>query len=113
MKYGFIGSFVKLAFAKTAFSYLGQHLPNVDMTSYRRRTLAEYKAIVARTPSVGPLGKNMFVMTMYAGAFFIALYKAEPELMTLEVIQGLVREVSCCPPQLHVHLSLAHQRPRV
>ena len=75
MKYGFMGAFVKLAFAKTAFSYLEQQLPNLDMASYRRRVLAEYKAIVARTPSVGTMRDNMFAMTMYAGAFFIALYK--------------------------------------
>ena len=97
MKYGFMGSFVRLAFAKTAFSYLEQQLPSLDMASYRRRVLAEYKAIVARTPSVGTMRDNMFVMTMYAGAFFIALYKTEPDLLTPEVIQGLVREVSYCP----------------
>ena len=31
MKYGFMGSFVRLAFAKTAFSYLEQQLPSLDM----------------------------------------------------------------------------------
>ena len=97
MKYGFMGSFVKLAFAKTAFSYLEQQLPGLDMASYRRRVLAEYKAIVARTPSVGTMRDNMFVMTMYAGAFFIALYKSTPERMTPEVVEGLVREVSYAP----------------
>lgn len=97
MKYGFMGSFVKLAFAKTAFSYLEQQLPSLDMAGYKRRALAEYKAIVARTPSVGPMSKNMFAMTMYAGAFFIALYKTEPELMTPEIIQGLVKVASYCP----------------
>ena len=86
-----MGAFVKLAFAKTAFSYLEQQLPGLDMASYRRRVLAEYKAIVARTPSVGTMRDNMFVMTMYAGAFFITLYKTEPDLLTPEVIQGLVR----------------------
>ena len=97
MKYGFMGSFIKLAFGKTSFAYIGKQLPSLDMASYKRRALAEYRSIVARTPSVGPMKDNMFAMTMYAGAFFIALYKTEPELMTPEIIQGLVKEASYCP----------------
>ena len=97
MKYGIIGSFVRLAFAKTAFDYIERQFPDLDLSNYRRRVLAEYKAIVARTPSVGPMKKNMFVMTMYAGAFFIALFKAERERMTPEVLQELIREASYCP----------------
>ena len=85
-----MGAFVKLAFAKTAFSYLEQQLPNLDMASYRRRVLAEYKAIVARTPSVGTMRDNMFAMTMYAGAFFIALYKTEPEQACFRNAPGVV-----------------------
>ena len=97
MKYGIMGSFVKLAFAGTAFGYLEQAMPDLDMPAYKSRVLAEYRAIVERTPSVGPMSKNMFVMTMYAGAFFIALYKSTPERMTPEVVEGLVREVSYAP----------------
>ena len=97
MKYGIMGSFVKLAFAGTAFGYLEREMPDLDMSSYKSRVLAEYRAIVERTPSVGPMSKNMFVMTMYAGAFFIALYKSVPERMMPEVVDGLVREVSYAP----------------
>ena len=97
MKYGILGRFVRLAFAKTAFGYVGGRFPDLDLAGYKRRVLAEYKAIVARTPPIGPMSKNMFVMTMYAGAFFIALYKAERERMAPEVLQGLIREASHCP----------------
>ena len=97
MKYGVMGSFVKLAFAKTTFGYLEERLPELDMASYRRRALSEYKAIVARTPSVGPMCDNMFVVSMYAAAFVIALYKTEPELLTPSVLQGLVKAASYCP----------------
>ena len=97
MKYGIMGRFVRLAFGKTAFDYVGAQYPGLDLADYRRRVLAEYRAIIARTPSVGPMSKNMFVMTMYAGAFFIALYKAVPGGMTAEVIEGLIREASYCP----------------
>ena len=76
MKYGMIGGFVKLAFAKTAFDYIEKELPGIDMVSYKNRVLREYRAIVARTPGIGKMKDNMFVMTMYAGAFLIALYKA-------------------------------------
>ena len=41
MKYGAMGSFVKLAFAKTAFGYLEERLPNLDTASYKRRALLE------------------------------------------------------------------------
>ena len=97
MKYGITGSFVRLAFAKTAFGYIGSQYPDLDLADYKRRVLGEYKAIVARTPSVGPVRKNLFATTMYAGAFFIALYKAVPGGMDPEVIRGLVREVSYSP----------------
>lgn len=94
MKYGVMGSFVKLAFANTVFGYLEKRLPDLDMASYKRRALSEYKAIVARSPSVGPMRDNMFVVSMYAAAFVIALYKAEPELLTPDVLQGLAKAAS-------------------
>ena len=97
MKYGVMGPFVKLAFAKTAFGYLEEQLPDLDMARYKRRALLEYKAIVARTSSVGPMRNNMFVVSMYAAAFVIALYKTEPELLTPDVLQGLVKAASYCP----------------
>lgn len=71
MKYGMIGGFVKLAFAKTSFDYLEKTIPDLDMTSYKKRVQKEYRAIVERTPSVGSMKDNMFVMTMYAGAFLM------------------------------------------
>ena len=46
MKYGIMGGFIKFAFAKTAFGYMEKELPEIDMPSYKKRVLAEYKAIV-------------------------------------------------------------------
>ena len=65
MKYGIIGAFIKLAFAKTAFGYIEKEIPGIDLPSYKKRVLSEYKASVARTPGVGSMKDNMFVMTMY------------------------------------------------
>ena len=39
MRYGFLGGFIKFAFAKTAFSYIEKEIPEMDMPSYRKRRL--------------------------------------------------------------------------
>ena len=75
MKYGSLGGFIRFAFAKTAFDYIGNEIPEIDLPSYKKRVLKEYRAIVEQTPGIGKMKENMFVMTMYCGAFLIALYK--------------------------------------
>jgi type I restriction enzyme S subunit len=97
MKYGFIGGFVKFAFAKTAFDYIEKEIPALDMPSYKSCVLKEYKAIVERTPSIGSMKENMFVMTMYAGAFLIALYREADGKIDEEKLKGLVRVLSFAP----------------
>ena len=97
MKYGIIGGFVKLAFAKTAFAYIEQAIPGLDMAAYKKRVQKTYKAIVRRTPGVGSMKDNMFVMTMYAGAFLIALYREADGRMNEEALKGLVRASAYCP----------------
>ena len=67
------------------------------MPSYKKRVLSEYKAIVERTPGVGSMKDNMFVMTMYCGAFAIALYKAADGKLDEEKLKGLIRALSYCP----------------
>ena len=37
MKYGIMGGFIRLAFAKTAFDYIEKELPEIDTRSYKRR----------------------------------------------------------------------------
>ena len=34
MKYGWIGAFIKFAFAKTSFDYIETEIPGIDMASY-------------------------------------------------------------------------------
>ena len=97
MKYGLIGGFIKLAFAKTAFAYLEKAIPELDMDDYRKRVLKEYRAIVERTPGIGSTKDNMFVMTMYCGAFAIALCKEAEGQMNEETLKGLVRALAYCP----------------
>ena len=89
MKYGIMGGFIKFAFAKTAFDYIEKEIPEINMASYKKRVLKEYRAIVERTPGIGSMKDNMFVMTMYAGAFLIALYKEADGRMDEEKLKGL------------------------
>ena len=35
MKYGILGGFIKLAFAKTAFAYLEKAIPELDREAYK------------------------------------------------------------------------------
>ena len=97
MKYGMIGGFVRLAFEKTAMEYMQKAYPNMDLPAYRARVRKEYRAIVERTPGVGSMKDNMFVMTMYAGAFLIALYKEAEQKPDEETLKGLVRASAYCP----------------
>ena len=97
MKYGVVGVFIKFAFAKTAFSYIEKTVPEMDMASYKKRVLKEYRAVVERTPGIGSMKNNMFVMTMYAGAFLIALYKEADGKLDEEKLKGLVRAAAYCP----------------
>lgn len=97
MKYGIVARFIRAAFSKTAFDYIGGQLPALDMSDYKRRVYRNYREIVARTPSVGSMRENEFAMTLYAGCFFMALHQAEREQMTDELVQGLIKAVSYCP----------------
>lgn len=97
MKYGLIGAFIKFAFARTSFNYIEKAIPEMDMVHYKKRALREYRAIVERTPGIGSMKDNMFVMTMYAGAFLIALYKEAGGKLDEEKLKGLVRTAAFCP----------------
>ena len=97
MKYGFLGGFIRFAFAKTAFAYMEKAIPAMDAAAYRRRVLKEYRGIVERTPGIGSMKDNMFVMTMYAAAFLIALYKEADGGLDEEKLKGLIRAVAYCP----------------
>ncbi len=97
MKYGVMGGFIKFAFAKTAFDYIEKEIPELDMPAYKQRALKAYRTIVERTPGIGSMKDNMFVMTMYAAAFVIALYKTADGKMGPEKLKGLIRAEAYCP----------------
>ncbi len=97
MKYGILGGFIKLAFAKTAFAYLEEAIPALDMAAYKKQVLKEYRAIVERTPGIGSMKDNTFVLTMYCGAFAIALHKEAEGRMDEKTLKGLIRALAYCP----------------
>lgn len=97
MRFGLMGRFIELTFAKAAFDYMQKAVPMLDMEDYRTRVLCEYRAIVDRTPSVGSMRDNMFVMVMYAGALLIAFYKEARAYMTRDILKGLVHAASYAP----------------
>jgi hypothetical protein len=97
MEYGLTGALVEQEYARTAFELMAREAPGLDMTDYKARVAGEYRAIVARTPGVGPAEDNMFVPTMYMAAFFIALYKAAGEHMTDALFQKLIRAAAYSP----------------
>ena len=92
-----LGGFIRFAFEKTAFNYIGKEIPEIDLPSYKKRALKEYKAICLRTPAIGKMKDNMFVMTMYCGAFLIALYKEADGKINEDKLKGLIRALSYCP----------------
>ena len=51
MKYGLLGRFVKFAFAKTAFDYIGKEIPEIYGEDYKKRVLKRYREITERTPA--------------------------------------------------------------
>ena len=63
MKYGIIGGFIKKKKKKTSFDYIEKEIPEIDIISYKKRVLKEYRRIVERTPGIGSMKENMFVMT--------------------------------------------------
>lgn len=97
MKYGIMGGFIRFAFAGTVFEYIEKELPEIDLPSYRKRVNRAYRAIVKRTPGIGSMKDNMFVVTMYAGAFLIALYREADGRLDEERLKGLVRAAAYCP----------------
>lgn len=97
MRYGLMGRFIKLAFWKTAVDCIHREIPQLEMSSYQKRVRKEYRAILRRTPGVGSMRNNMFVMTMYAGALLIAFYKEAQAEIDEKALRALVHEVSHCP----------------
>ena len=61
-------------FAKTVYECMSKAVPQIDMRRFKKKHMAEYKAMAARTPSAGSVKENMFVLLMYPACYGFAYY---------------------------------------
>jgi hypothetical protein len=90
MKFGFMGMLFSKMFEKTVYEYTSKAVPQIDMRRFKKKHMAEYRAMVARTPSVGSMKENMFAPVMYLACYGFSYYKADPKLITMEVFDGMI-----------------------
>ena len=93
MKLGIMGRLFPAMFGKVVYDYTARALPALDIRAFKKKHKKEYRAMVARTPSVGPAKENMFAPVMYLACFGFAYYKADPERITMEVFDGMIDAV--------------------
>ena len=79
MKLGIMGRLFPAMFGKVVYGYTAKALPELDIRAFRKKQRKEYKAMVARTPSVGSMKENMFAPVMYLACFGFSYYKADPK----------------------------------
>ena len=93
MKLGFMGRLFPALLSKAVWQYTADALPDVDIRELRKRQKKEYKAMVARTPSVGSVKDNMFASVMYLACFGFSYYRADPEHITMDVFDGMINAI--------------------
>ena len=93
MKLGIMGRLFPALLSKAVWQYTAGALPDVDIRELRKRQKKEYKAMVARTPSVGSVKDNMFASVMYLACFGFSYYKADPEHITMDVFDGMINAI--------------------
>ena len=96
MKYGLMGMLFSKMFGKTVYEYTGKAVPQIYIRAFRKKHMAEYRAMVARTPSVGSMKENMFAPVMYLACYGFAYYKADPEHVTMDVFDGMIDAICRC-----------------
>jgi len=96
MKFGIMGMLFSKMFEKTVYEYTSKAVPQIDMRRFKKKHMAEYRAMVARTPSVGSMKENMFAPVMYLACYGFTYYKADPEHITMEVFDGMIDAICKC-----------------
>ncbi len=90
MKIGLIGLLFPVLLDKVVYGYTSRILPDADMAEFKRMHKQEYRAMIKRTPSVGPMKDNMFAPVMYLACYGFSYYKADPEMITMDVFDGMI-----------------------
>ena len=91
-----MGMLFSKMYEKTVYEYTSKAVPQIDIRGFKKKHMAEYKAMVARTPSVGSMKENMFAPVMYLACYGFAYYKADPEHITMEVFDGMIDAICKC-----------------
>ena len=58
MKTGLLGRVLPALFDRVVYDYTARALPEIDIKDFRRKHKKEYRAMAARTPSVGSAREN-------------------------------------------------------
>ena len=119
MKYGLMGILFSSMFKKTVYEYTAKAVPQINIREFRKKHMAEYRAMVKRTPSAGSMKENMFAPVMYLACYGFAYYKADPEHITMDVFDGMIDAICKCDTMKkfykgknHVCCILQHKRDR-
>ena len=96
MKLGIMGRLFPAVFGKTVYDYTAKAVPDMDIREFKKKHMQEYKAMVQRTPSVGSMRENMFAPVMHLACFGFSYYKADPERITMGVLDGMVDALCTC-----------------
>jgi len=98
MKYGIFGAMIPVLVTKPAFEYLDKTVPGISKQAVKK----EYKAIIARQPEIGGM-KNNLIVGLYMAAWLMAVYKVNPEKVSEEVFDGLVKAI--CASDIFIRLN--------
>lgn len=98
MKYGIFGAMIPVLVTKPAFEYLDKTVPGISKQAVKK----EYKAIIARQPEIGGM-KNNLIVGLFMAAWLMAVYKVNPEKVTEEVFDGLVKAI--CASDIFIRLN--------
>jgi len=98
MKYGIFGAMIPVLVTKPAFEYLDKTVPGISKQAVKK----EYKAIIARQPEIGGM-KNNLIVGLFMAAWLMAVYKVNPEKVSEEVFDGLVKAI--CASDIFIRLN--------
>lgn len=90
MNYSFCERLMWAAMAPAAFRYLEDCEPGWDISALKRSTKQVYRQMVARTPDIGPVTKNMLRVCLAGGMLWLSIYKAAEGKMSEECFGGMV-----------------------
>ncbi len=90
MELGLMGRLFPALLGRVIYQYTAAALPDLDIRAFKKKQMQEYRAMVARTPSVGSVKENMFAPVMYLACLGFSYYKADPERITTDIFGGMI-----------------------